>query len=252
MNWKDFFYFQRGEQVAIVLLLVFVVLGVLLSMTVFKHRSSDIALLNNDSIVRQIDEFRASLQERERQLDFSVLPRETERDDTHRPIQPTTQSPRPTNLPNTQNRTIVQRTAFPRSPRLADGETISLNDSDTLQWMKIPGIGSVFSNRIVRYQARLGGFSSIYQLLEVNGITEELFERIVPYISHNDSSVQKLAVNQLEFSDLLRHPYLEFEQVQAMMNLRRRTGRINSINELAMLREFEAQDIERLRPYLAF
>ena len=249
MNWKDFLYFQRGEQVAITLLSVLILFGILLNVTLCSRNSSDVTLLNSDSVTAQFDEFRTSLQEREQPQEIPVA----ERDDSQRPVQRTAQPQRTTTTTNrSESRSAVQRTTFPRAPRLADGETISLNDSDTIQWMKIPGIGSTFANRIVRYQTRLGGFSSIYQLLEVNGISDELFARIAPYISHNDSTIQKLHVNQLEFRELLAHPYLEFEQVQVIMNLRRRTGRISTINELAMLSEFSENDIERLLPYLAF
>jgi len=248
MNWKDFLYFQRGEQVAITLLFVLILLGILFNITLCSRNSSDIALLNNDSIAAQFDEFRASLQEREQQQEV----RETEQDDAYRPIQQMTQPQRTVTTNRSEPRPTAQRTIFPRAPRLTYGETISLNSSDTTQWMKIPGIGTTFANRIVRYQTRLGGFASIYQLLEVNGISDELFARIAPYISHNDSTIQKLHVNQLEFRELLSHPYLEFNQVQVIMNLRRRTGNIPSINELAMLSEFSDEDIERLRPYLAF
>ena len=252
MNWKDFLYFQRGEQVAIMLLSVLILFGILLNITLCSRNSSDVSLLNNDSVTAQFDEFRASLQEREQQQEIPAAQRETERDDSHRPVQRSTQPPRIGTVNRSENRVSTQRPTFPRTPRLADGETISLNDNDTTQWMKIPGIGSTFANRIVRYQARLGGFSSIYQLLEVNGISDELFARIMPYISHSDSTIQKLRINHLEFRELLSHPYLEFEQVQVIMNLRRRVGNISTINELAMLSEFSEHDIERLRPYLEF
>ena len=251
MNWKDFLYFQRGEQLSIILLSVLILFGILLNITLCSRNASDVALLDNDSVITQFDEFRASLQEHEQQ-EVPVAQREVEQDDSYRPIQHTTQPSRTTTTNRSENRPTVQQTAFPRAPRLAAGETISLNNADTTQWMKIPGIGSTFANRIVRYQTRLGGFSSIYQLLEVNGISDDLFARIAPYISHSDSTIQKLYINHLEFRELLRHPYLEFEQVQVIMNLRRRTGNISSINELAMLSEFSESDIERLRPYLEF
>ena len=252
MNWKDFLYFQRGEQVAITLLAVLILCGILFNITICSRVSPDIALLENDSIATQVDEFRASLQEREQQQTTPIAQREVEPDDSRQPVQRMIQPQPATTANRVDNRVTTQTTSFTRAPRLADGETISLNSNDTTQWMLIPGIGTVFSNRIVRYQERLGGFSSIHQLLEVTGISEELFERITPYISHTEIVIQPLQVNRLEFRDLLAHPYLDYEQVQAIMNLRRRIGSISNINQLAMLSEFPAEDIERLRPYLAF
>ncbi len=83
------------------------------------------------------------------------------------------------------------------------------------------------------------------------GIDNEVFSRIAPYIREDDN-FRKLPVNELEFGELLRHPYLNYKQVQAIVNLRRRKGDISSINELAMLDEFTSEDIYRLEPYLDF
>ena len=78
-----------------------------------------------------------------------------------------------------------------------------------------------------------------------------MFYRISPYIQV-DENFKKIAINKLEFKELLSHPYLSYKQVQAIVNLRRRTGNIQSIDVLAMLDEFTSEDIERLRPYLEF
>jgi DNA uptake protein ComE-like DNA-binding protein len=251
MNWKDFLYFHRGEQVAVTLLLVLITLAILLNMTICSRSASDIALLQNDSAAVQFDAFRESLQERE----IPVIQRETERNDNRQAPRPTNQNRTEqrvfTERPSVENRTENRQNNFPRTEKLAEGETISLSTTDVAEWQKIPGIGSTFADRIVRYKNRLGGFSSVYQLREVNGIDDELFARISPFIEHH-ADIRKLQINQLEFRELLAHPYLEYEQVQIIMNLRRRIGNISSIEELAMLREFSNADIERLRAYLAF
>jgi hypothetical protein len=56
----------------------------------------------------------------------------------------------------------------------------------------------------------------------------------------------------MEFRELLKHPYLNYRQVQAIVNLRKKRGKIASINELAMLDEFTSEDIFRIEPYLEF
>jgi len=74
---------------------------------------------------------------------------------------------------------------------------------------------------------------------------------MVPYITL-DANYRKIKVNEWEFKELLKHPYLNYKQVQAIVNLRRKKGDIVSINELAMLDEFTSEDIYRLEPYLEF
>ncbi len=71
-------------------------------------------------------------------------------------------------------------------------------------------------------------------------------------IFSTDSNWRKIKVNELEFRELLRHPYLNYKQVQAIVSLRRRKGDIVSIGELSMLDEFTSTDIDRLEPYLEF
>lgn len=95
------------------------------------------------------------------------------------------------------------------------------------------------------------GFVRKEQLLEVYGVNNELYVRIAPYIE-SGGNVQQVRVNQLEFKELLRHPYLSYKQVQAIVNLRNRKGRVDSIRELGMLDEFTSDDIYRLEPYLEF
>ena len=138
-----------------------------------------------------------------------------------------------------------------KSEKLSPGETIFLNKSDSTDWKKIPGIGDAYSSRIVKYRNMLGGFVRKEQLTEVYGIDNDLFLRIAPFIEE-DINCTKLTINTLDFKELLRHPYLNYKQVQAIVNLRRKKGDIISINELSMLNEFTSDDIFRLEHYLEF
>ena len=53
--------------------------------------------------------------------------------------------------------------------KLRANEHIEINGADTTLLMKIPGIGSYYASRIVRYRERLGGFASAQQLEEIDG-----------------------------------------------------------------------------------
>ena len=73
------------------------------------------------------------------------------------------------------------------------------------------------------------------QLFEVNGMSVERFEAIKPYLVLEQSEIVKINVNQDEFKTLLRHPYLEYEQVKAIVNHRERKGWIKGWKELESL-----------------
>lgn len=60
--------------------------------------------------------------------------------------------------------------------KLTKGERVNINTADTAQLMKVPGIGSYYARQIVGKRARLGGFASPKQLLEIDGFPEKALE----------------------------------------------------------------------------
>ena len=56
--------------------------------------------------------------------------------------------------------------------KMVPGETVRLNIADTMALKHVPGIGSGFARRIVRYRQRLGGFYRVEQLREIDGFPE--------------------------------------------------------------------------------
>ena len=243
MHWKDFLYYRKSEKLAVILLLVLIVLTLILNLILSQRNSRDIVFTQNDSLVKAFEEFQRNLSLREGMNVLApehVVPSKDEESD---------ERSRPRGLSEKDG--PDHHVPFPAVEKLAEGETIFLNAADTAEWKKIPGIGGTFAARIVKYRNLLGGFVSVEQLREVYGIDNELFSRISPYIQA-DENFRKLQINELEFKDLLRHPYLNYKQVQAIVNLRKRKGNIASIHELAMLDEFTSEDIFRIEPYLAF
>ena len=258
MRWKDFLYFKRGSKNAVILLLVLIVLTLLLNALLRYRTTTAIIVANNDSLMQAFEEFRSSLKEREGSL-LGKQPREKERLYAGRDHREASVR-RETSTADTYEGDEEERdergvgaryNSFPASEKLTAGQTISLNETDTTRWKMIPGIGSSYASRIVKYRELLGGYVRMEQLLEVYGMDNDLYARISPYIAPG-GSCRQLQVNRAEFSELLRHPYLNYKQVKVIVNLRQRKGNIVSINELSMLDEFTADDIWRLEPYLAF
>lgn len=241
MNWKEFFYLQKGSKLSVILLLILIVITLFTNAFQSSINSSEIVLQHNDSIINEFKSITA--QQRTTQSENWV-------NSQQRPKSTSSESKLSTNT-DSENQRSFTRKNYVRIEKLSPGETISLNSTDTTEWKKIPGIGSSYSSRIVKYRALLGGFNSKVQLLEVYGIDSEMYSRISQYITE-DTNFTKIKINELEFKDLLRHPYLNYGQVQTIINLRDKKGDITSINELSMLDEFTKDDISRLQPYLDF
>lgn len=249
MTWKDFLYFRKGSKIGVSLLLILILLTLILNIGLSYRDSSSIVVLQNDSITQSFEQFLTAL----KTIEPAPAPRPTLPSGNGATASTSTTPSPSTSTPSSSASMAkaVSESPYPRIEKLKEGETISLNAADTADWKKIPGIGDTYSTRIIEYRERLGGYVRKEQLREVYGINEELYTRIAPYIQP-DSTCNKVAINHLEFKEILRHPYLNYKQVQAIMNLRRKKGTINSIRELGMLDEFTSEDIFRLEPYLQF
>lgn len=126
---------------------------------------------------------------------------------------------------------------------------IDLNASDSCELVKLPGIGPVFAARIIRYRDKLGGFSDIAQLMEIDGLPDSLMEW---FIVTDTVPVRRIMVNTATLAELRRHPYIDFYQARAIMDFRRERGNIKGPEQLSFMEEFTDQDLIRLEPYLDF
>ena len=120
----------------------------------------------------------------------------------------------------------------PMKAKASPIKPLDLNTADSTALLALPQIGSTMSSRIHRYRDRLGGFVALEQLFEVKGMDTARFETIRPYILLENHEIRKLNVNSDEFKVLLRHPYLEYEQVKAIVNYRERRGLIKQWSQL--------------------
>ena len=109
---------------------------------------------------------------------------------------------------------------------------LELNSTDSIALVDLPQIGEVMASRIQRYRDRLGGFVCYEQLYEVKGMDSARFATVRSYLLLDTTHIRKLEVNRDEFKTLLRHPYLEYEQVKAIVNHRERKGLIRNWEQL--------------------
>ncbi|MFK8912202.1 helix-hairpin-helix domain-containing protein [Streptomyces sp. YS-3] len=68
------------------------------------------------------------------------------------------------------------------SPGAAAGTPVSLGTATVEQLDALPGVGPVLAQHIVDYRAQHGGFRSVDELREVNGIGDRRFEDLRPLV----------------------------------------------------------------------
>lgn len=125
-----------------------------------------------------------------------------------------------------------------------------LNSTDSLHLIDIPGIGPVFASRIIRYRNLLGGYYSVSQLREVYGMRDENYMAVSQYFTADDSSVKKLNVNFSTVQELGRHPYVGLRVARKICNLRDKTGKFSSPENLSPV--VTGDSLKKLIPYMKF
>lgn len=110
---------------------------------------------------------------------------------------------------------------------------IDLNAADTTLLKQLPGIGSSFAKWIANYREKLGGYCEIEQLLEVYRMDTVRYNEIKDLVKIDSAfKPNKLKINTDAFKVLLKHPYLEYEDVKKIVNHREQKGMITSWEQL--------------------
>lgn len=225
MSWKNYFYFQKRDKIAIIILLTLIVIsGVIYIITKPSPKRNDSESISN--LEKEFNDFQSQLTDKDTADGYE-------------------------NKLSKNDNLKDNYTKYPYQEKLKQGETVELNKADTSELKKIPGIGSGYANKIVKYRNLLGGYVNINQLKEVWGIDDTLFEKITPYITIEPEAI-RIKINSATFQELNKHPYITYKQAKVIIDIRERKGKIESMNRLSLLEEFIDADISRLTPYLAF
>lgn len=80
-------------------------------------------------------------------------------------------------IPNDSNINEVSGSDFVNTTEEASGK-ININTADTSKLKEIPGVGDVKAKSIIDYREKNGGFKSIEDIKNIDGIGEKTFEKI--------------------------------------------------------------------------
>lgn len=128
--------------------------------------------------------------------------------------------------------------------------SLELNSADTTSLIRLRGIGPVYANRIIKYRDLLGGFYSKAQLLEVYNFPPDTFLELEDFISTDTMLIKKIRINFAEFAELLKHPYLNKEQVQEILKYRESNGSFIYLSQIQLVPSIDALTYNRIQHYI--
>ncbi len=196
-----------------------------------------------ERIVRNIKNFEAAGGSFKSREDLKVLYLMT--DEIYYQLKPFIELPVKDPYKKKYEETVALTPREPVKPFIAD-----INTADTLELMKIRGIGSYFSNQIILRRELLGGYVSIEQLKDIFGMEEERFESIKKYITIKDTIIRKININEAEFSDMLRHPYFDKNLVNNLIQMREQHGRFKSVDDVKRSHLVDEETFDLIAPYI--
>ena len=151
--------------------------------------------------------------------------------------------------PDTSRLLVVQATAqHDTLMKYHPGIIIDLNQADTTELKKIPGIGSRIAQSIVNRRRLLGGFYQIEQLEEIRLKVEKLRS----WFSVDATQIHRININKASVERMMHHPYINFYQAKVIADYRKKKGKLRDLKQLALYEEFTSADFERIMPYICY
>ena len=153
--------------------------------------------------------------------------------------------------PDTTSKDSTRKPAIPLFQHVRKypaGTIIELNQADTTELKKIPGVGSVIARMIVKYRTRLGGYYSVSQLKDIR-LRADLLE---PWFSVDTTAIRRINLNKGGTASLRRHPYINFYQARAIVEWRKEHGPLKDLTPFEQHPDFTKEDLERLGHYVCY
>ncbi len=125
-----------------------------------------------------------------------------------------------------------------------------LNSADSTDLVQLYNIGPAFAHRIIQYRSKLGGFANMGQLWEVWGMDSARYNDIAPHLFVDPNGIIPLDVNNASLDELKRHPYLDYYQAKAIVQMREKAGPYLNIDEIKNIPIIDNETYTHIAPYL--
>lgn len=132
---------------------------------------------------------------------------------------------------------------------------LELNTVDSATLVRVPGIAEGTAKAILMYREKLGGYYSPEQLREK--LTWESAQKNLDawcneWFWADENLIRKLQINNLSFKELVRHPYLEYNEVKAIVKWRDRHEKVHNVADLEQIGIDDSTKLEKLLHYVEF
>lgn len=134
---------------------------------------------------------------------------------------------------------------------LAYSDKKDLNSATVEELREVNGIGEVLAGRIVNYKNKIGGYIDDLQLKDIYGLNYEVRDRVLArFTVKNAPKPEILDINTASVLELSEVPYFNYELAREIINYRLLHEKISNFEELANIKDFPSEKIDRIALYL--
>ncbi len=128
-----------------------------------------------------------------------------------------------------------------------------LNTATAKQLQEINGIGEYYSERIIKLRNTfIGGFIADVQLLDVNGLTPEVIEKITnEFTVKTPRQFQKINLNTATVNQLVTVQHIDYDVAHHIIEQRQLREGFKTLDELTKVKDFPINKIEIIKLYLS-
>ena len=151
-----------------------------------------------------------------------------------------------------RNANEVRKVGVAKSSVSSNAIKQDLNNASLEDLIVIKGIGEILAGRIIKYRSKIGGFLSDIQLKDIYGLNFETRNAILDnFAVLTKPEVVKFHINSASILQIASVPYLDYELAREIVDYKNLHERITSFEELAKIKGFPSEKIDRIALYLA-
>jgi competence protein ComEA len=131
-------------------------------------------------------------------------------------------------------------------------QKIDLNKATKEQLQEVSGIGATFSERIINYRNKLGGFTEDIQLYNVWGLDAAVVKRALNLFTvKTPKEIVKMNLNSASASDIATIPGISFDLAKDIWEFRVLREHISDFQELEKIEGLSASKLKLIQLYLS-
>ena len=150
----------------------------------------------------------------------------------------------------TERPSFAAAAAFTPAAKEREAVIININTAGAAEWESLKGIGPGYAQRIIRYRNRLGGFRTVEQVGETQGLPDSVFQTIKGSLRFTPEQLHQLDLNSATADELAAHPYIDKRIARLIVAYRDQHGPYRSVNDLLQIHLIDEALLQKMAPYL--